>query len=113
MAREHEVTSTYVNVDVKVMKQFKKVIGKEGYRLRKGFENALIEYTDKRIEKEKGGSVSQKHVGCINKGEVSCFEAQDTPVKTEPCHDCKKPRELVEFGAFICPCPHCGDECPF
>ncbi len=56
MAREHEVTSTYVNVDVKVMKRFKKVIGKEGYRLRKGFENALIEYTDKRIEKEKGDS---------------------------------------------------------
>ena len=54
MARNHEVTSTYVNVDVKVMKAFKNVIRKEGFRLQKGLESALQEYTDKRIEKEKG-----------------------------------------------------------
>lgn len=34
-------------------------------------------------------------------------------IKTEPCHNCKKPRQIVEFGALICPRPHCGDETPF
>lgn len=33
--------------------------------------------------------------------------------KLAPCHVCKKPRGEEENGAYVCPCPHCGDEAPF
>lgn len=31
----------------------------------------------------------------------------------EPCPHCKWPRGRDENGAYICPCPGCGDEIPF
>ncbi len=49
---------------------------------------------------------------CINQGEMSCFEVQEEE-KLAPCPACKKPRGEEENGAYICPCPHCGDEAPF
>ncbi len=45
-----KTTSTYVNIDAKVMKAFKGVIRNEGYRLQKGIENALKEYVARRGE---------------------------------------------------------------
>jgi hypothetical protein len=47
MARNSEMTSTYVNINVKIMKAFKDVIRDEGLRLQKGLETALQEYTKK------------------------------------------------------------------
>ncbi len=44
-----------------------------------------------------------------------CKTAWETAKKNylKPCEKCKKPRGEDERGAYICPCPHCGDEIPF
>ena len=53
----NKTTSTYIKVDSGVLECFKEVIKKEGYRLQKGFENSLKEYTDKRNSKKNKGIV--------------------------------------------------------
>jgi len=45
---KNKTTSTYIKVDSAVMERFKEVIKKEGYRLQKGLENAIKEYTEGR-----------------------------------------------------------------
>ena len=47
-------TNTNVRIEESVMESFKEVIKKEGFRLQKGLENALKEYTAKRVKKQKG-----------------------------------------------------------
>lgn len=41
------------------------------------------------------------------------FKKGEPEEKLTPCPECKKPRGEEENGAYICPCPHCGDEAPF
>ncbi len=63
-------------------------------------------------------SIFDSFIECNNFISIKCDECK-TEWKTankkqlKPCEKCKKPRGEDEHGAYICPCPHCGDEIPF
>lgn len=47
MDRTDETTNTNIKISTKIMEDFKLTIKKQGYRLRKGIEKAISEYTER------------------------------------------------------------------